>query len=99
MSDSWYSGVDAQTPLTQGDLISNCPVITWAAGSLNLSGFEEGEVLKGATIAIRADVIVTTQACDLENNKVDNVILCPPISVCEYREAWEGAMKQRRQRA
>jgi hypothetical protein len=97
MSDSWYSCVDAQTPLTQGDLISDCPVIAWAAGPLNLSESEEGESLKGATIAIRADVVVMTQACDLENNKVDNVILCPHISVSDYRKAWEEEMRTRQQ--
>lgn len=94
MSDSWYSRVEAQTPLTQGDLISDCPVIAWAAGPLNLSGSNEGEVLKGATIAIQADVVVMTQACDLENNKVDNVILCPHISISEYRKAWEEERKK-----
>ena len=71
MSDSWYSSVDAETPLTQGDLISECPVIAWAAGPLNLSGTEEAEVLKAATTAIRADIVIMTQACDLENNKVE----------------------------
>jgi len=97
MSDSWYSHVEAEIPLTQGDLISDCPVIAWAAGPLNLSGSEEGEVLKAAATAIRADVIVMTQACDLEYNKVDNVIMCPHISVSEYRKAWEEEMKRLKQ--
>ena len=97
MSDNWYSRVEAQTPLTQGDLISDCPVIAWAAGPLNLSGSEEGEVLKAATTAVRADVVVMTQACDLEYNKVDNVIMCPHISVSEYRKAWEEEMKRLKQ--
>jgi hypothetical protein len=97
MSDSWYSHVEAEIPLTQGDLISDCPVIAWAAGPLNLSGSEEGEVLKAATTAVRADVVVMTQACDLEYNKVDNVIMCPHISVSEYRKAWEEEMKRLKQ--
>ena len=97
MSDSWYSHVEAENPLTQGDLISDCPVISWAAGPLNLSGSEEGEVLKAATTAIRADVVVMTQACDLENNKVDNVIMCPHISISEYRKVWEDEMKRLKQ--
>ena len=97
MSDSWYSHVEAESPLTQGDLISDCPVIAWAAGPLNLSGSEEGEVLKAATTAVRADVVDMTQACDLEYNKVDNVIMCPHISVSEYRKAWEEEMKRLKQ--
>ena len=97
MSDSWYSHVEAESPLTQGDLISDCPVIAWAAGPLNLSGSEEGEVLKAATTAVRADVVDMTQACDLEYNKVDNVIMCPHISVSEYRKAWEEEMNRLKQ--
>lgn len=97
MSDSWYSHVEAEIPLTQGDLISDCPVIAWAAGPLNLSGSEEGEVLKAAATAVRADVVVMTQACDLEYNKVDNVIMCPHISVSEYRKAWEEEMNRLKQ--
>ncbi len=97
MSDSWYSHVEAEIPLTQGDLISDCPVIAWTAGPLNLSGSEEGEVLKAATNAVRADVVVMTQACDLEYNKVDNVIMCPHISVSEYRKAWDEEMKRLKQ--
>lgn len=94
MSDSWYTHVDAETPLTQGDLISDCPVIAWAPGPLNLRGSEESEVLKAATIAIQADVIVMTQSCDLENYKVDKVILCPHISISEYHKAWEEEKKK-----
>ena len=97
MSDSWYSSVDAETPLTQGDLISECPVIAWAASPLNLSGTEEAEVLKAATTAIRADIVIMTQACDLENNKVENVIMCPHISIDEYRQLWEEDMRKRKQ--
>ena len=97
MSDSWYSHVEAESPLTQGDLISDCPVIAWTAGPLNLSGSEEGEVLKAATTAVRADVVDMTQACDLEYNKVDNVIMCPHISVSEYRKAWEEEMNRLKQ--
>jgi hypothetical protein len=94
MSDSWYSHIDAQTPLTQGDLIIDCPVIAWAPGPLNLSGSSENEVLKGATTAIEVDVVVMTQACDLENHKVDKVILCPHISISDYRKAWEAEKKR-----
>jgi hypothetical protein len=97
MSDSWYSHVDAEIPLTQGDLIIDCPVIAWAPGPLNLSGSQESEVLKGATIAIQADVIVMTQACDLENHKVDKVILCPHISISDYRKSWEEEKKKLKQ--
>ena len=81
MSDAWYEAVDADMRLTQGDLISECPLIVWRPELLQIHGTDETEVLKGATIAIRADVIVMTQACDLEYEKVTNVVLCPHLSL------------------
>lgn len=31
MLESWYEVVDADTSLTQGDLIFECPLLTWDA--------------------------------------------------------------------
>jgi hypothetical protein len=77
MSENWYTRVDADTPLTQGDLISDCPLIGWDDRDVNVSGADEAEVLKGVSKAIRADVVVMTQACDLENRKVANGFYVP----------------------
>ena len=81
MSDAWYEAVDANSRLTQGDLLFECPLIVWRAELLEIHGADETEVLQGATTAIRADVIVMTQACDLEYEKVTNVVLCPHLSL------------------
>ena len=97
MSDNWYNHVDAERPLTQGDMIFDCPLIGWASVDVNLTGGEESETLKAATTAIKADVVVMTQACDLEHQKVPNLILCPHLSIDEYRNAWEEGMKNSRQ--
>lgn len=97
MSDKWYQDVKADTPLTQGDLISNCPVLTWGLSSLEFSGADETETLRGAVTAVRADVVVMTQACDLENDKVSNLILCPHLGLAEYRRAWERQMDEEKQ--
>lgn len=58
-----------------------------------MSSQSELEVLQASVDAIQADVIVMTQACDLENNKVDNIILCPHFSLSNYKQDWEEAMK------
>ena len=76
MSDAWYDIVASDIPLTQGDLIFGCPLLTWQSNALRLEGTDESEVLMDATTAIQADVVVMTQACDLEQEKVENVILC-----------------------
>ena len=43
--------------------------------------------------AQRVNVIVMTQACDLEHAKVRNVVLCPLYNLSAYKAAWETAQK------
>lgn len=43
-------------------------------------------------MAFRADVVVMTQACDLEHDKVSNVVVCPHLSLTEYKSLWEAGM-------
>ena len=70
--------VDPDVPITQGDIILDCPLVTWGGNQLpDLEGKHESEVLKAAIVATSADVIVLTQACDLQYGKVANIILCP----------------------
>lgn len=94
---AWYEEVRAPEKLAQGDLIQDCPLVSWRAAGLQLAGREEAEVLRGMTAAVRADVVVMTQACDLEHEKVQNAVLCPHLSLSDYRGSWEEAMRNRRQ--
>lgn len=97
MSESWYAVVDANTALTQGDLIFDCPLIAWNSEPVDLAGQDELEVLKAVNHATVADVVVMTQACDLAHDKVSNVILCPHLSLSEYRGYWEAEMRAQAQ--
>ena len=93
MTKAWFERVASTRELTQGDLIFNCPVLTWAPGPVSLRGRREAEVLTTMVEAIGSDVVVMTQACDLEHNKVDNVVLCPHLPLTEYRQVWEAWMR------
>lgn len=97
MAESWYETVSAETRLTQGDLISDCPLFFWTADFPELEGMKEVEVLSGLMDFAQQDVVVMTQACDLEHDKVDNVVLCPHYSLADFREAWGQNMEARRQ--
>ncbi len=81
MSDSWYEVV-AGPVLHQGDLISACPVLR-VDSTAEVSG--EVEVIEEAH-----DVVVLTQTCDLQNEKVESVLVA---AVRDYRAlvAQEGA--------
>ncbi|MBW1850341.1 MAG: hypothetical protein JRJ15_02685 [Deltaproteobacteria bacterium] len=98
MSETWYEVVKPDITLTQGDLIFNCPLLAWQGFGLKLEGENETEVLENATSAVSADVVVMTQACDLEHNKVENVILCPHVSLYEHREMWESNLRTANQK-
>lgn len=93
MNNLWYEVVNANIELTQGDIILDCPVVRWGSKSIEADTVDSFEVLKSSTEVVLADVVVITQACDLEQHKVENVILCPHISLEKYKEEWEAAMK------
>lgn len=96
-NESWYTVVDASRELTQGDLILSCPILAWKPGPIELVERDESAVLKGASHAIAADVVVMTQACDLEEHKVANITLCPHVGLSGYRTRWEQKLKEKDQ--
>ncbi|PAY16009.1 hypothetical protein CKO51_28740 [Rhodopirellula sp. SM50] len=95
MSNSWFEQVSADQFVTQGDIICDCPVMGWKSDvSFDSASFEE---LQAGRDAFKCDVIVMTQACDLENRKVESVILCPCTLLSEFRSDWEFTEKTRKQ--
>ncbi|MBP9019402.1 MAG: hypothetical protein KBG04_06270 [Bacteroidales bacterium] len=97
MQDSWYEIIGSGKPLSQGELIFDCPLITWKGEKISHVNKLDPDILEAATEAVRADVIVMTQACDLANNKVENVILCPHLSIDEFKKSWEDDFKKKSQ--
>ena len=96
MTDRWYDLADTTEPLSQGDLIFECPVLNWQSGSI---AFQEGrsreaEVLENAIEAVSVDVVVMTQDCDLEQRKVENVILCPHMSLDDHHSYWHSSLQE-----
>ncbi len=96
-NEQWYEVVNSDIELTQGDIILDCPVIRWNSKPIKLELGQETDILKSSIEVIQADVLVMTQACDLEQHKVNNVILCPHVSLDEYKKEWEMVMKSMKQ--
>jgi len=72
---SWYDIIDEDVNVTQGDIILNCPVI-----------FPPSEISNNPDEIIASpqeyhDVIVMTQACDIEQGKVESVVVCPIVNL------------------
>ena len=98
MSDVWYETVGPGERLTQGDIIFDCPLVSWSSMPIQVAGSgSEVEALKQGRVAFQADVIVMTQACDLEQEKVRSVVARPHLSLSEYRSTWEAFLRQRNQ--
>jgi hypothetical protein len=64
--------------LAQGDYLPNCPVPIFPANFGSTTGDFQVPIR-------RADLIVVTQSCDLENKKVSLVALCPIFSVAQLK--------------
>lgn len=87
MCDQWYDRVGPEAELTQGDIIEGCPILEWDHEGVEYDQ-EEG-TLRNFVEARRTDVIVMTQACDLAQDKVDEVIVCSAFPLADYKNAWE----------
>ena len=103
MSERWYAVVGPEVGLTQGDILVDCPLLEWETpGSVPeepspASPGEPIERLYKLAVAIKADVVVMTQACDLEHGKVSKVVLCPCLPLSKYKADWEEAERARKQ--
>ena len=65
----WYGEIESSDNIEQGDLIPNCPIV------IPPSKIEEGSEPE---IEIKLmDSIILSQSCDLLNNKINIVLVCP----------------------
>jgi hypothetical protein len=99
MSEAWYRAAGAREALTQGDLIFECPVLSWTTPPLQSPSGSMAEVvsLGEHVIAEARDLVVMTQACDLEHAKVTSVVLCPHYGLDEFKDAWEEDQRSKGQ--
>lgn len=78
MNFAWYEEIKNSSEIEQGDLIPDCPILIPPA---NIKVGEEYEI-----DVINIDSIILTQSCDLKNNKIQIVLVCPYISLKKYIE-------------
>lgn len=98
MTETWYSIAGPDEPLTQGDIIFRCPVLNWNPEAVQVtSPASQEEELTQRVNSFLSDVIVMTQACDLEHRHVDNVVLCPHVPLGRHKQHWEESERARNQ--
>lgn len=84
--DPWYT-MASDDELRQGDILANCNIIipkaivaavsSHAPGVGHRAPRSEPDQPAYGFMRIEADIVVLTQTCDLDNAKVDRVIVCP----------------------
>ena len=97
--DAWFEIVAAEASLTQGDLIADCPLLGWKREAA--AGFDNPDAtfdLASLARPISSDVVVMTQACDLEQKKVSDVVLCPASLSLDFAPRGSGSDRRRRKR-
>ncbi|MFH2142477.1 MAG: hypothetical protein ABIJ97_08655 [Bacteroidota bacterium] len=90
MDYQWYEIFDQSDSvrLMQGDLVFNCPVVKPPSNYKN-----------GGTPEIEIDeynVVVMTQSCDLDNDKVNIVLVCPFYSWSEFINNADDSVKSKK---
>jgi hypothetical protein len=94
----WYSLVPNDKPVTQGDIIFNCPVV-------EVSEKQESPYIEANLVRLKYGIVMT-QACDLEHGKVDNLTVCELVpfidslnasSNLRYQKDFNEINKQRKE--
>ena len=79
----WYTQVRG-ADLLQGDFIDACPILVPSSNFMVMTGASPAR----PSIAWQTlDVVVMTQSCDLEQDNVDLVLLCPHWPLARLGEA------------
>ena len=87
MEYPWYCEIsEPTTDITQGDILYSCPVVHLADGTENQA--TPGESKK--VLITNIDGIIMTQACDIANNKVADLTICPVTPWSEYAASMEA---------
>lgn len=75
----WYDLIDCSSKITQGDILFGCPVAKLTVNDYKIWDEFDTEI-------DNINGIILTQACDIENGKVDNIILCAIESKTDFEK-------------
>jgi hypothetical protein len=88
MNFQWYTEINDSESIEQGDFILNCPIV------IPPSKIEEDVVLEIEVRQINS--IILSQSCDLVNNKIDIVLVCPYYNLKDFIENLPDDQKSRK---
>ncbi len=77
MTYPWYESLQNSDEIRQGDFIPECPIII-PPTNFNLADVNENDSVHEDEVVVKVlDAVVVSQSCDLENDKIEIVLVCP----------------------
>jgi hypothetical protein len=80
----WYDDVPANSPIEQGDIIENCNILV--PNEHHYQAILEDKENETPLDIIEINGIVLSQSCDIQNEKIDSIIVCPIWSLKKFME-------------
>ena len=96
MDYPWYEEIHNSDSITQGDIISKCYIPSPDEGLYQAIVDDVEEIESGVDLQV-VNTIILTQACDIEHDKIDSVVLCSiwPLSTLIEKNQYFRASKAR----
>ena len=82
MEYDWYGRVNSPGEILQGDFVFNCPII------IPPTTFDPHQDIEVKLL----NVVIMSQSCDLQNRKVEIVLVCPYYSLLEFLKIYPASM-------
>jgi hypothetical protein len=80
----WYDDVPANSFIEQGDIVENCNILV--PNEQHYQAILENKENKVPIDIIEINAIVLSQSCDIQNSKIDSIIVCPIWSLKKFIE-------------
>jgi hypothetical protein len=80
----WYDDVPANSSIEQGDIVEKCNILV--PNEQHYQAILESRENKVPLDVVQIDGIILSQSCDIKNEKIDSIIVCPIWSLKKFIE-------------
>jgi len=82
MGFKWYDDVPENSPIEQGDILEKCSILL--SNEQHYQHLLDGKKQEALLDVKEINAIVLSQSCDIQNMKIDSIIVCPIKSLKEF---------------
>ena len=91
MSEGWYDAVEPGSPLTQGDMLFDCPLLGWHSATLRMGDLCQLTTNHGQ---LTSDYRPMTPDAPSGANPMTEQLPSPPAQDSDYDGAWKEALRR-----